>query len=97
MRKNHITAEMQDGSVHGPHRVIFADKVHAEKTFRANGWSFGEENIRLEGFFAWATTRRAGEHDLGYEAFVEQLVDTQFESATQEDEGEDPTTSGGRD
>ena len=89
MKKNTITCEMQDGSIYGPHRVIFADKVHAEKTFRANGWEFGGENIRLEGFFAWAASRRAGDHAHSYEAFLEQLVDTAFQSQDADDE--DPT------
>lgn len=97
MRKNTVTVEMQDGTIHGPVRVIFADKVRAEKSFRANGWNLGEENVRLEGFFGWAATKREGMHDISYDEFLEQLIDVNFESAVQGDEGEDPTTSGGRD
>ena len=59
--------------------------------------NLGEENVRLEGFFGWAATKREGMHDISYDEFLEQLIDVNFESAVQGDEGEDPTTSGGRD
>lgn len=85
MRKNVISVEMSDGTVHGPHRVTFADKVLAERTFRANGWDLQREPIRLEGFFGFAALKREGIFTGSYEEFLEQLIDTSFEAGADED------------
>ena len=81
MRKNFITVEMNDGTVHGPERVIFADKMRLERTGRASNWDLARDEVRMQSFLAWAALDRTKAiQDLGYEQFLEAVVDIEFKS-----------------
>lgn len=89
MRKNIATAELADGTIIGPVRVLYADKLKYETSARHNGWNLTDE-IRGQGFLAWAAFTRTGEISLSYDEFVEQIADVTFEVV--ETEGStDPT------
>lgn len=92
MRKSLISVEMSNGQVLGPERIIFADKIRLEKTARNNGWDMGRDEFRVQSFLSWAALQRTGDlaEDLGYEKFLEQLIDVQF-SQEDPDDDEDPT------
>lgn len=89
MRKIIVTAEMADGTVHGPERVIFADKMRTEKSCRANGWGIGRDEFRTQSLMTWAALNRTGAVTEGYEAFLDQLVDIDFDVSG--DTTDDPT------
>ena len=94
IRKNKVTVELMDGTVIGPERIIFADKIRLEKTARANSWDLSRDEIRMGSFFAWAVLERTGQlptEGLTYEAFLPEICDVQV--ASEEPEDEDPTTA----
>jgi len=91
IRRTVISAELTDGSILGPERVIFADKLRLEKSARANNWDINRDEFRVQSFLAFAAFDRT--HQLpegtGYEAFLELLVDLEFVARAGGDE--DPT------
>lgn len=89
VRHTMITVEMQDGSVLGPERVIFADKMRLERSAKANKWDIGRDEFRTQSFLAWAALNRTKATELGYDLFLEQLIDVVFEADAQVDD--DPT------
>lgn len=91
MRRSTVMVEMSDGSVYGPERVIFADKMQFERSARANNWKLTDE-FRLQSFLSWAVLKRLGTLDLAYDQFMEQLVDIAF-TGDAEDDDEDPTAA----
>lgn len=90
MKQNLITVELLDGTVQGPIRVLFADKIRYERAARANQWGATEE-IRLQGFLAWAALERTGQTTESYEAWLELVADVHFQT------GVDPAATGGAD
>lgn len=93
MNRNRSTAELLDGTVLGPVRVLFADKLRYEKTAKAQGWDVQE--FRLQGFLTWAALTRAGLTALDYDGFLSQVADIDFEAgyADPADAVEDPTAA----
>lgn len=94
LRKNLVTVELMDGSVVGPERIIFADKIRLEKAARANSWDLSRDEIRMGSFFAWAVLDRTGKlpaEGMKYEEFLPEILDVQVSS--EEPEDEDPTTA----
>lgn len=93
IRQNRITVELADGTVVGPVRVIFADKLRLERTARASNWDISRDEFRVQSFLAWAALNRTGDlaEGVGYEQFLEQLIDIQFDANSEADE--DPTTA----
>lgn len=94
LRKNLVTVELMDGSVVGPERIIFADKIRLEKAARANSWDLSRDEIRMGSFFAWAVLDRTGQlpaEGMKYEEFLPEILDVQVSS--EEPTDEDPTTA----
>lgn len=94
LRKNLVTVELMDGSVVGPERIIFVDKIRLEKAARANSWDLSRDEIRMGSFFAWAVLDRTGKlpaEGMKYEEFLPEILDVQVSS--EEPEDEDPTTA----
>ena len=94
LRKNLVTVELMDGSVVGPERIIFADKIRLEKAARANSWDLSRDEIRMGSFFAWAVLDRTGKlpaEGMKYEDFLPEILDVQVSS--EEPTDEDPTTA----
>lgn len=89
MNRNRSTAELLDGTVLGPVRILFADKLRYEKAAKANGWELQE--FRLQGFLTWAALNREGHTQLTYEEFIGQLADIEFEAGYQDAPSDDPT------
>lgn len=95
LRKNLVTVELMDGSVVGPERIIFADKIRLEKAARANSWDLSRDEIRMGSFFAWAVLERTGKlptEGMKYEDFLPEILDVQVTSEEPED-ADDPTTA----
>ena len=95
LRKNLVTVELMDGSVVGPERIIFADKIRLEKAARANSWDLSRDEIRMGSFFAWAVLDRTGKlpaEGMKYEEFLPEILDVQVTSEEPED-ADDPTTA----
>lgn len=94
LRKNLVTVELMNGSVVGPERIIFADKIRLEKAARANSWDLSRDEIRMGSFFAWAVLDRTGKlpaEGMKYEEFLPEILDVQVSS--EEPADEDPTTA----
>ena len=94
LRKNLVTVELMNGSVVGPERIIFADKIRLEKAARANSWDLSRDEIRMGSFFAWAVLDRTGQlpaEGMKYEEFLPEILDVQVSS--EEPADEDPTTA----
>ena len=94
LRKNLVTVELMNGSVIGPERIIFADKIRLEKAARANSWDLSRDEIRMGSFFAWAVLDRTGKlpaEGMKYEDFLPEILDVQVSS--EEPTDEDPTTA----
>ena len=92
MRKIIVTAEMADGTVHGPERVIFADKMRTEKSCRAGGWAIGQDEFRTQSLMTWAALHRTGAVTEGYEQWLDQVIDIDFDVSG--DTTDDPTKAG---
>ena len=95
LRKNLVTVELMDGSVVGPERIIFADKIRLEKAARANSWDLSRDEIRMGSFFAWAVLERTSKlptEGMKYEEFLPEILDVQVTTEEPED-AEDPTTA----
>ena len=95
LRKNLVTVELMNGSVVGPERIIFADKIRLEKAARANSWDLSRDEIRMGSFFAWAVLDRTGQlptEGMKYEEFLPEILDVQVSSEEPED-ADDPTTA----
>ena len=88
MKKMSTTFELNDGAVHGPIRVIFADKIQWEKSSRANGWP--ESEFTLQSFLTWHAAKRTGITTMGYEEFLDSLIDIQIENKEDEESDGDP-------
>lgn len=88
--KQHAQYELQDGTVSEQIRIIFADKVNLDRTARAQGWDIEKDFTRVNAFLAWAAATRVGVLSLGYDEFVEQLVDVVIERG----DPVDPTPTG---
>lgn len=94
LRKNLVTVELSDGSVVGPERIIFADKIRLEKAARANSWDLSRDEIRMGSFFAWAVLDRTGQlptEGMKYEAFLPEILDVQVTTEDPVEDDEDPT------
>lgn len=91
IRKNTVTVELTDGTILGPERVIFADKLRLERTARASNWDMSRDEFRVQSFLSWAALERTKQlaEGTGYEQFLEQLVDIQFNADAGDDA--DPT------
>lgn len=91
IRRTTLTIELTDGTILGPERVIFADKLRLEKTGRANNWDLNRDEFRVQSFLAFAAFERSGQLPEGtsYEQFLELLVDLEFSAIAGGDE--DPT------
>lgn len=81
--------ELDDGTLLENMRIIYADRVGADKTSRARKWKAEEAPTRHAGLLAWLAATRLGIYTLDYEAFVTSLVDVQLTDDPPEDE---PTT-----
>lgn len=89
MNKFMTTVEMLDGTIYGPVRVLYADKMKCERAARANEWDLTRDEITLRGFLSWAALTRTGEITMPYEAFIDQVADIAADSVTPEES--DPT------
>ena len=89
MNKFMTTVEMLDGTIYGPVRVLYADKIKCERSARANGWDLTRDEITPRGFLSWAALTRTGEITVPYEEFIDQVADIAAENVTPEDG--DPT------
>ena len=95
LRKNLVTVELMNGSVVGPERIIFADKIRLEKAARANSWDLSRDEIRMGSFFAWAVLDRTEQlptEGMKYEEFLPEILDVQVTTEEPED-ADDPTTA----
>ena len=68
-------AELQDGTVTEPMRIMQADKLALERTAKAQGWDLAEDGITTNVFLAWRGATRAGYTQAQFEDFSNQLVD----------------------
>lgn len=71
-------------------RVLMVDKLQAEKTARAAGWSFTSDEITLTAFLAYQTLKRLHvlEETTGFEEFVNtELIDALVTSKPKEVQG----------
>ena len=94
LRKNLVTVELMNGSVVGPERIIFADKIRLEKAARAHSWDLSRDEIRMGSFFAYAVLERTGQlprEGMTYEELLPELIDVQVSSEEPAEADEDPT------
>lgn len=95
LKKQFISIELADGTVIGPERIIFADKIRLERTARANGWDMARDEMRLGSFFAFAALERTGQlprEGMTYEELLPELLDLGVAVEEPSDE-ESPTTA----
>lgn len=87
MRKQYATFELTDGTVAGPFRVIFADKVALERAARANGWDMNAEFTKVNSLLAWSAAKREGAipADLAYDDFTDQIIDLRIDDSADVD------------
>lgn len=83
--------EDQDGTEHGPYRITLADKLQYEKTAKVRKWDAESDAITSDAFLVWHASKRAGAHDLSFEDFTNQMVDTSAQKLEEEDTEESPT------
>lgn len=79
MRKAMTTVEMEDGTIHGPVRILYIDKLKCERAARNNSWNMQTDEITLSGFLAWAALTRTGVVTMPYEEFIESVADVMTE------------------
>ena len=79
MRKAMSTVEMEDGTIHGPVRILYIDKLKCERAARNNQWDMQTDEITLSGFLAWAALTRTGVITMPYEEFLESVADVMTE------------------
>ena len=79
MRKAMSTVEMEDGTIHGPVRILYIDKLKCERAARNNQWDMQTDEITLSGFLAWAALTRTGVITMPYEKFIESVADVMTE------------------
>lgn len=79
MNKAMTTVEMLDGTIYGPARILYIDKLKCEKAAHANGWDTGKDEVTIAGFLAWATLKRMGTVSMPYEEFIEAIADVSTE------------------
>lgn len=79
MRKAMSTVEMEDGTIHGPVRILYIDKLKCERAARNNQWDMQTDEITLSGFLAWAALTRTGVITMPYEEFIESVADVMTE------------------
>lgn len=89
MNKFMTTVEMLDGTIYGPVRILYADKMKCERSARANGWDLTRDEITLRAFLSWAALTRTAKITMSYEEFIDQVADIDAESVRAEDS--DPT------
>lgn len=89
MHKVMTTVEMADGTIYGPERVLYIDKLKCERAARNNQWNMQTDEITLSGFLAWAALTRTGKITMPYEEFVESVADVMTELS--EIDAADPT------
>lgn len=74
------TAELVDGTVLGPVRVLHADKLRLEKTARSRGWQVSEQFATTNAFLTWAALTRSGDVTVPYEGFLDLLADVSIDN-----------------
>lgn len=79
MNKAMTTVEMLDGTVHGPERILYIDKMKCERAARQNEWDTSRDEVTIAGFLAWATLKRTGAIAMPYEEFIEAVADVSTE------------------
>ncbi len=89
MHKVMTTVEMADGTIYGPERILYIDKLKCERAARNNQWNMQTDEITLSGFLAWAALTRTGKITMPYEEFVESVADVMTELV--EIDSADPT------
>lgn len=79
MHKAMTTVEMTDGTIYGPERILYIDKLKCERAARNNQWNMQTDEITLSGFLAWAALTRTGKITMPYEEFLESVADVMTE------------------
>ena len=79
MNKAMTTVEMQDGTIYGPERILYIDKLKCERAARRNEWDTNRDEVAMGGFLAWATLTRMGKITMPYEEFIEAVADVSTE------------------
>ena len=79
MNKAMTTVEMLDGTIYGPERILYIDKMKCERAARRNEWDTARDEVTIGGFLAWATLTRTGKITMPYEEFVEAVADISTE------------------
>lgn len=91
IRRTTATAELHNGEILGPVRVSVVDKLAASRTCRARGWDI--ESYEATTVMGWAALNRTKLTELGYEEFLDHVIDlsVDLEDAESEPHPEDPT------
>lgn len=79
MNKAMTTVEMLDGTIYGPERILYIDKMKCERAARRNEWDTSRDEVTVGGFLAWATLTRTGKITMPYEEFIEAVADVSTE------------------
>lgn len=79
MNKAMTTVEMLDGTIYGPERILYIDKMKCERAARRNEWDTSRDEVTVGGFLAWATLMRTGKITMPYEEFIEAVADVSTE------------------
>ena len=79
MNKAMTTVEMLDGTIYGPERILYIDKMKCERAAHRNGWDTSRDEVTVGGFLAWATLTRTGKITMPYEEFIEAVADVSTE------------------
>lgn len=92
LKRQLISVELTDGTVVGPERIIFADKIRLERTARVNSWDMTRDEMRMGSFFAFAALERTGNlprEGMTYEELLPEILDLQV--TTEDPSDDDPT------
>lgn len=87
--------ELDGQPVMGPVRVGLKTKLQYERTSKARGWDVESQPFTTSLFWAWHASKLAGNHDLSFDDFSSQAVDTWL--VTEDGAAVDPTNQGSTD
>ena len=91
MQKNIIEVETKNYGIVSE-RIIYVDKIAAERAARAGGWSLHGDEITLMAFWAWHVLKRT--HVIPETLKYEDFRDNELIDANVEQSDLDPTQAG---
>lgn len=78
IKPSYAAVELEDGTAFSGVRVTFQSRRALERTMKAQGWSTDDNVFTISAFLAWHASKKAGKHQLSWDAFLNALVDCEL-------------------